>query len=393
MRIPIAKPLFDENEMKAVLEPLKSGWVSQGPKVEEFESVFKNYVGTRYGSTTNSGTAAIHLALLASGIGPNDEVVTSPFTCVAAVNPIEYIGAKPVFVDIDLNTFNIDVLKIEEAISEHTKAIVIVHFFGLCVDMDPVLEIARKYHLIVIEDVALALGAFYKKRHAGTFGDAAAFSFHPRKMITTGEGGMVVTNDGIIDQKVKILRNYGASIPAWQRHCGKLHKLPEYHYLGFNYKMTDIQASIGIMQMQKLTIILEKKARIAKQYDKALNSIEWLITPVEPSDYIHAYQSYVCLFNPDDAIHNLSKLEWAAQMRNKFMEYLNKKGIATVAGAQAIHTISYYKAKYGFDKFAFPNSLIADELSIALPIYPQLSDAEQEYIIECIKSFRIQGDK
>lgn len=389
MRIPIAKPMFDENEMRVILEPLKSGWISQGPAVQEFENVFKSYVGTRYASAVSSGTAALHLALLASGVQPGDEVITSPFTCVATVNPIEYVNAKPVFVDIDLKTFNINVSEIEKIISHRTKAIIPVHLFGLCADMGPLIEIARKHNVIVIEDAALALGSFYRGQHAGTFGTATIFSFHPRKMITTGEGGMVVTNDEEIDRRIKVLRNYGASISAWQRHREKLHTLPEYHYLGFNYKMTDIQASLGIMQMQKLQSILEKRRRIAERYTEELNSLGWLIVPEEPPGYVHAYQSYVCLFNPDDTIHNPDRLEWAYQIRNRLMNFLYEKGIATVQGAQAIHIVSYYKEKYGFNEFDFPNALIADKLSIALPIYPQLSDEEQMYVIKSLKSFRI----
>jgi dTDP-4-amino-4,6-dideoxygalactose transaminase len=391
MRIPIAKPMFDDNEMRAILEPLKSGWVSQGPIVQEFENIFKSYVGTQYASAVSSGTAALHLALLACGVQPGDEVITSPFTCVATVNPIEYIGARPVFVDIDLKTFNIDASRVEEAINHRTKAIIAVHLFGLCADMDSLKEIAFKHNLVLIEDAALALGSFYKGQHAGSFGTAAIFSFHPRKMITTGEGGMVVTNNEEIDHKIKELRNYGASISAWHRHHGKLYTLPEYHHLGFNYKMTDIQASLGIAQMQKLESILKTRRRIAERYAEELSSIEWLVVPAEPPGYVHAYQSYVCLFNPDSALHNPESLESAHQLRNKLMDFLYEKGITTVQGAQAIHTVSYYKRKYGFSELDFPNALMADKLSIALPIYPQLSDQEQTYIIENLKSFRISG--
>ena len=191
---------------KAILETLESGWIMQGPKVQEFERVVGEYVGGKFAKATSSGTTALHLALIACGIGRGDEVILPPFTCVASVNPVEYVGAKPVFVDINLKTFNIDVSKIEEAITENTKAIMPVHLFGLCADMDPILRLAKKCDLKIIEDAALALGAFYKGKHAGTFGDAGCFSFHPRKMITTGEGGMTITNHMETAEMVEVLR-------------------------------------------------------------------------------------------------------------------------------------------------------------------------------------------
>jgi perosamine synthetase len=264
MKIPVAKPLFDENEKKAILETLESGWVMQGPKVQEFERAVSEYVSGKFAKATSSGTAALHLALVACGIGRGDEVILPPFTCVASANPVEYIGAKPVFVDIDLKTFNIDVPKIEEAITESTKAIMPVHLFGLCADMGPIVRLAKEYDLKIIEDAALALGAFYKGKHAGTFGDTGCFSFHPRKMITTGEGGMIITNHAEITEMVEVLRNYGAAISAWQRHHGQFHVLPKYHVLGYNYKMTDIQASIGVEQMKKLPLLLNARKRLAR---------------------------------------------------------------------------------------------------------------------------------
>lgn len=391
MKIPIAKPSFDENEMQAILEPIKTGWVSQGPKVEEFENVFKAYIGTRYACAVNSGTTGLHLALLASGIGSGEEVITSPFACVACANPVEYVGAKPVFVDIDLETLCIDPSKIEKAINGRTRAIIPVHLFGLAADMDPILRIANKHRLKVIEDAALGLGAFYKGKHVGRFGDASSFSFHPRKMITTGEGGMVASNDENIDKQVKVLRNYGASLSAWDRHREDFHVLPTYNVLGFNYKMSDIHASLGVVQMGKLAGILERRREIAKRYDQELSNVKWLIVPKEPAGYTHAYQSYVCLFNPGDVLNNRDpdRLDRAYEKRNQFVAWLAQKGIATAAGARSIHHITYYKEKYGFDDTYFPNALIAEMLSIALPIYPQLSDDEQKYVIMNIKGFDV----
>ena len=390
MRIPIAKPAFDCREIESVIQSIKSGWISQGPKAQEFEARFSAYVGTSYASSVNSGTAALHVAMIACGIRPGDEVITSAFTCCAGVNPIEYIHAKPVLVDIDLATFSLDPRQVEEAISDRTKAIIPVHLFGLSVDMNPIMRIARKHRLKVIEDGALGLGAYYRGRHIGGFGNAGIFSFHPRKMITTAEGGMVVTNDEKIEKKVKILRNYGASVSAWERHHNGVHVLPSYEVLGFNYKMSDIHASLGVVQIQKIPTILERRRQLAERYDKDLSSLDWLMTPTEPPGHRHGYQSYVCLFNPRDVVHKqqLSSIKSTHRQRNDFIEYLAQRGIATVGGAQAMSRVAYYKRKYALDEAAFPNALTAELLSVALPIYPELSDEKQRYITRSIQAFR-----
>jgi perosamine synthetase len=389
MKIPIAKPLFDENEKRAILETLESGWVMQGPKVQEFERVVSEYVGGKFGKATSSGTAALHLALIACGIGRGDEVILPPFTCVASANPVEYVGAKPVFVDIDLKTFNIDVSKIEEAITENTKAIMPVHLFGLCADMGPILRLAKKYGLKIIEDAALALGAFYKGKHAGTFGDVGCFSFHPRKMITTGEGGMIITNHAETTEMVEVLRNYGAATSAWQRHHDRFHVLPKYHVLGYNYKMTDLQASIGVEQMKKLPLLLNARKRLAETYDQKISDIYWLRVPQVPKGCMHAYQSYVCLFAPNCVDQITLKMDYVVRLhkaRDRLMNKLAEKGITTVQGAQAIHATDYYRKKYHLREADFAQAWIADRLSIALPLLPQMSEQEQEYVIGIIKS-------
>jgi perosamine synthetase len=391
MRIPITKPFFDENEEQAIRVPLRSGWVMQGTKVQEFENIVSNYTGAKYARATSSGSAALHLSLLVCGINPGDEVIVSPFTCVATVNPIEYIGAKPVFVDINPETFNIDVSKIEEAITKNTKAIILVHLFGLCADMNPIMKLARKYKLKIIEDAVLALGAFYRGRHAGSFGDTGCFSFHPRKLITTGEGGMIITNNKKIAHHIEIMRNYGASTSALQRHQKKFYILPEYNLLGYNYKMTDLQASIGVKQMEKLKFILKKRKQLAKIYDQELKDLEWLTIPKVPKGYVHAYTSYVCLFTPSKLardIINLKQLQFMHRKRNEFMRKLDEKGIATVSGNPAVHTVRYYKSKYRLKEGDFPVSLMASKLSITLPLYPQMNREEQYYVINSIKNFK-----
>jgi len=264
MIIPITKPYFTKNEVEAVKKVIESGWVVQGPKVKEFEEKFAKFVGAKYAIAVNSCTAALHLSLSASGIGPNDEVIVPAFTFIATANVVEYLGAKPVFVDIDPKTFNINPLKIEEKINKKTKAIIPVHLFGLSADMEPILKIARKYKLKVIEDAACGLGTLYKGKHVGTFGETGCFSFHPRKAISCGEGGMITTNSKKHNEILRSLRDHGASMSDLARHQKGLPMLPEYNLLGFNYRMSDIEAAILIEQMKKVNWILKERRKRAE---------------------------------------------------------------------------------------------------------------------------------
>ena len=262
MKIPITKPFFGQEDFEAVQEPLSTGWVVQGPKVKGFEEAVSTFTKAGYARATTSCTTALHLSLIAAGVGPGDEVILPAFTFIASANVIEYVGAKTVFVDIDLETFNMDVSKIEGAITNRTKAIMPVHLFGLCADMGPIMDVAARYRLQVIEDAACAIGSYYKGNHAGTIGTAGCLSFHPRKSITTGEGGMVLTNDSRIDHRVTILRDHGAEVSDLARHEGKGLLLPEYNVLGYNYRMTDLQGALGISQLSKLPYILEQKKKV-----------------------------------------------------------------------------------------------------------------------------------
>ncbi|MBA7489527.1 GDP-perosamine synthase [subsurface metagenome] len=387
MKIPITKPFFDENEKKAILEPLESGWVVQGPKVAEFENKIKEFTGAKFAKATSSCTTALHLALIACNVSCGDDVILPSFTYIATANAVEYVKAKPVFVDIDLRTYTIDINQVERLITEKTKAIIPVQLFGLSADMNVVLKLAERYNLRVIEDAACAMGAFYRGKHAGTMGNAGCLSFHPRKSITTGEGGMVLTNNQEIAQKVESIRNHGASVSDLQRHKRAGYLLPEYNILGFNYRMTDFQGAIGVEQIKKLKKILVQKRVLAQRYDEQLEDLEWLMTPYIPPKQIHGYQSYVCLLKPDNFTEkiDLATLSSLHQKRNDLMGRLEEKGIATRQGTHAVHTLGYYKSKYGVRDRDFPKSLIADNLSIALPLYPQMTDTEQEYVIEQIK--------
>jgi dTDP-4-amino-4,6-dideoxygalactose transaminase len=379
MRIPIARPYFDDREKRALAAVLDSGWIVQGPKVAEFEKSVCAYSGARYAKATTSCTTALHLALVACGVGPGDEVIMPSFTYIATANAVEYVGAKPVFVDIDLKTFNIDASQIRARISKKTKAIMPVHLFGLCADMGPILRLAKERGLKIIEDAACALGGWYKSRHAGTIGDCGCLSFHPRKSITTGEGGMLLTNSREIADKVEGLRNHGAEVSDLARHKKGGHLLPEFNMLGFNYRMTEFQAAIGIEQMNKFPRILEAKMGLAGFYND--NLPDFLTPPAVPDGYSHGYQAYVCLFRSKKQ----SSLKKQNEERNSMMSALEKEGISTRQGTHAVHALGYYKRKYGIAGTDLPNSLKAEYLSIALPLYMGMSRAEQEHIIGRIK--------
>ena len=252
MQVPITKPFFDEAEKEAIQGPLETGWVVQGPNVHKFEELFAQYTGSRFALATSSCTTALHMALAALGIGPGDEVIVPAFTFIASANVVEYQGARPVFFDIDLDTFKVDVTQIESAVSDRTKAIMPVSLFGLSVDMDPILGIAGKHSLSVVEDAACAIGSLYKGRHAGTLADIGCFSLHPRKVITTGEGGMLTTHNQELAELMEAMRSHGGTISDLERHKKGSFALPEHNVLGYNYRMTDLQGALGVTQMAKL---------------------------------------------------------------------------------------------------------------------------------------------
>lgn len=391
MQIPISKPFFDDCEEKKILEPVKSGWLVQGKYVNEFQKKFIDFTGSKYAHATTSCTTALHLSLIALGIKTGDKVLIPSFTYIATANAVEQTGAEVVFCDIDLRTFNIDENLIEDILKNDSqiKAIVPVHLFGLCANMPKIMEIAKKHNLKVIEDSACGVDAWIGNKHSGTFGDAGCFSFHPRKSITTGEGGMIITNDEILNNKIAQLKDHGASKSDMQRHKEGGSLLPEFNYAGFNYRMTDMQGALGVCQMEKLNYIMARKREIVKKYQKQLKNVDFLKLPETPEDYIHGYQSFVCLFTNGENLKNISKekIDQINLNRNKFMEDLEKLGISTRQGTHAVHTLEFYKSKYNLKNEEFINSYAADRLSVALPLYPQMSNEEINYIIYMIKSY------
>ena len=384
MKIPITKPFFGPEEKQAVQIPLEKGWVIQGAFVRKFEEKFSAFTGARFSIATTSCTTALHIAVAALGLKLGDEVIVPAFTWISTPNVVEYMGAKPIFCDINLNTFNINPNQIETLITPRTVGIIPVHLFGLCAEMNPILEIAKKHHLWVIEDAACAFGAFYHGRHSGTFGELACFSFHPRKSITTGEGGMITTAQPEIDRLSRILRDHGASQGDFDPEAMKsAFLLGDYNYLGYNYRMTDIQGALGCAQMERAKWILEERSKRAHFYNEMLKDAEWLELPEVPNGYIHGYQAYVCLFRPEEPM--LKNVDPLHRQRNNLMNRLEEKGIATRQGTHAPVIQGFYAGKYHFRAEEFPNAFLADKLSLALPLYPQLTEAEQAFVIDELK--------
>jgi len=322
----------------------------------------------------------LHVAASALGLAPGQEVIIPAFTWVATANIVEYMGARPVFCDISLNTYNIDVEQIPACITKSTVGIIPVHLFGLCAEMGPILELTGKNHLWVLEDAACAFGARYQGKHAGLFGDAGCFSFHPRKAITTGEGGMITTSSPELEKLCRILRDHGASRTDLDRHHAQASfLLADFDHLGYNYRMTDIQGALGCVQMERSTWILKERTRLARLYDEMLAGLDWLRRPEVPQGYEHGFQAYVCLFQPEEpTLNNADKLN---RQRNELMARLEKRGVATRQGTHAPVILGYYAKKYGLKSEEFPNSYLADRLTLTLPLYPQMKEEEQALVV------------
>lgn len=384
MNIPITKVVFGEEERRAVQQPLETGWVVQGPQVESFEKKFARFTGSPHAIACTSCTAALHMSLAALDIQPGQEVIVPAFTWISTANVIEYLGATPVFVDIDLETYNIDPDAFEAAITPRTRAVIPVHLFGLSADMDPILEISEANDLLVVEDAACGFGSFYHGTHVGTFGDFGCFSFHPRKAITSGEGGMVVTSEDDRAALCRTLRNHGASRSDLSGHEEELgFLLSTYDHLGYNYRMTDLQGAVANVQMDRADWILNHRIERAARYHDLLQDLPWLETPYVPTNCRHTYQSYVCLFTPEPpSLDNLDRLHG---QRNELMRKLDQRGIATRQGTHAVTLQGYYQQTYALNDRDYPNALIADRLTISLPLYPQMTDEEQDYVVSNLR--------
>lgn len=390
MNIPITKTIFGDEEKEAIVKPLETGWVVQGPNVAKFQNMFADFTGSKYAHAASNCTTALHLGLEAMDITKGDKVIVPSFTYVASANAVEYTGAEVVFCDIDLKTFNIDETKLEEIIKKDSsiKGIMPVNLFGLCANMPYIMELAKKYNLKVIEDSACGFDGWIGDKHSGTFGDCGCFSFHPRKSICTGEGGMLITDDEDIANKVSQLKDHGASKSDLQRHKEKGGSLlPDFTMRGYNYRMTDMQGALGVCQMDRKEYIMNGRREVASKYDEVLKDISQLVSPYIPENYKHGYQSYVCIFTDGEDISNLTKeqIDRINIKRNIFMEKLEEMTIATRQGTHAVHTLGYYKNKNNFKDEDFLMSYAADRLSIALPLYAGMTNEEFDYVISNIK--------
>ncbi len=385
MRVPITRPWFDDAEREALVGPLETGWVVQGPNVAEFERRFAEYSGAAEAVACTSCTTGLHLALAALGVGPGDEVLVPSFTWVASANVVLHCGATPVLCDVSLRTFNLDLEDAERRITPRTKALLPVHLFGMPVDMGPLQGLAKDRRLGVVEDAACGLGARWQGTHVGHIGDAGAFSFHPRKAITTGEGGMVLTNDPERATLLRSLRDHGSSVSDLKRHQGKAaFLLAEFNVLGFNYRMTDFQGALGVAQMGKVEAIQARRAALAARYDALLADLEWLRAPQVPAGDTHGYQSYVCLFAPETP--SMANVERLFERRNRMMLAMEADGVSTRQGTHAVHGLGYYRERFGYDPGNLPNAWMAEHLSLALPLYPTMTDAEQDYVVDRLKA-------
>jgi perosamine synthetase len=392
MKIPIARTSLTEGEINSVLEPLRSGWLVQGPKVHEFEEKWSAFTGAQHSVAVTSCTTALHLSLAALDIQPGDEVIVPAFTWISTANVVEHLGATVVFCDIDLNTFNINPALIESKVTPRTKAILPVHLFGLAADMVVIASIAKKYNLKVVEDAACGFGARYNGQHVGNFGDTGCFSFHPRKAITTGEGGMITTNHAALAERLRRLRDHGAAMSDLQRHMGaRPYLLSDHPDAGYNQRMTDLQAALGSAQMSRANDIVRERQSLAARYDQGLADLEWLQTPAKPKAYAHGYQSYPCLFLPDRAktaakTGDVNEVKVINELRNAWMDQLQYAGISTRPATHAVHMLSFYEQKYSLSPERFPNAFAANDCSISLPLFHGMTEAEQDYVIHHVKS-------
>lgn len=371
MNIPFAPPYITEDELNAVIEVLKSGWLSMGYKTLEFENNFAEYMGSKHAVATNSCTSALFLSLKALGIKQGDEVITTPFTFVATANTIVHCGAKPVFVDINERTYNIDPEKIEENVTEKTKAVVVVHYGGQPVDMKKIMKIAKEYELNVIEDAAHAAGSCYENgKKVGSLGNLTCFSFYATKPMTTGEGGMITLNDEKIADDLKILRLHGISKDAWKRYIDKENWYYEVVEAGYKCNPTDMNSVMGIEQLKKLDWMNKKRKEIAEFYNENLKDLEIILPYVNPK----IKSSY-----------HLYPIRLLSYDRNNFIKKMAEKGIGTSVHFIPLHLMPFYQKMFGCTRGDFPTAEKVFENIVSIAIYPQLTLEQLEYICNSIK--------
>lgn len=375
MKVPFYVPFIDEEEVNEVISAIKSNWLSKGPKSVEFENQFSKSVESPYAVALNSCTAGLHLSQLALGIGPGDEVITTPYTFAATANTILHCGAKPIFIDIEPATLNINAKLIEQAITPRTKAIIPVHFAGFPCDMDPILEIAQQRKLVVIEDAAHAVYTKYKNRPIGSIGDITCFSFYATKNLTTGEGGMITTRNEETANRVRVMSQHGMSRNAWNRYSGRGSWYYEVEEAGFKYNMTDLQAAMGLVQLKKLERMQKLRMQHARRYTELLSGCEELILPIETPENRHAWHLYPIRLD-------IKRLRIT---RDEMVERLSQAGIGCSVHFIPVPYHPVYQ-KLGYDLADYPETTKVYEAIFSLPLYPGLTGEQVQYVAQSVLS-------
>jgi perosamine synthetase len=372
MNIPLAKPYLGKEEAQLAYDTILTNWVTQGPRVAEFEEKFANYTGAKYAVALSNCTTALHLAMIVAGIGEGDEVICPSMSYIATANCIMYVGAEPVFAEVDPTTYNIDPADVVKKITSRTKAILIVHQIGMPADIDAFRAICDAHHLTLIEDAACAAGSSYKGKKIGAHSDLVCFSFHPRKVITTGDGGMITTGNESYYNRLKLLRQHGMSVNDRVRHESTKVIIEDHLEVGFNYRLTDIQAAVGIKQLERLDFIVDGRTKIAERYLHELADVKGIRLPQVPDACTTNWQSFSIYLLPDAGIE-----------RNDLMQKLLDVGVATRRGVMTSHRETAYKNS-GVD-YHLPVSEDAADRSIIIPLYIPMTDQEVGYVIEQFK--------
>jgi perosamine synthetase len=372
MKIPVAKPFLGKEEAQLAYDTILTNWVTQGPRVAEFEEKFATYVGSKYAVAVSNCTTALHLAMIVAGVGEGDEVICPSMSYIATANCIKYVNAKPVFAEVNPVTYNIDAGDVKKKITPKTKAILIVHQIGMPADIDAFRAICDEHNLILIEDAACAAGSAYKGKKIGSHSDLVCFSFHPRKVITTGDGGMVTTSNEEFYNRIKLLRQHGMSVNDRVRHLSDKVIIEDHLEVGFNYRMTDIQAAVGIKQLERLDGIIEERRKIAHRYQKELADLSMIRLPEEPEGFFTSYQSFSIYLKPECSLG-----------RNDVMQQMLDVGIATRRGVMTSHRESAYAEEC--KGLSLPMSEDASDRSIVLPLYVPMSNEEVSYVISHLR--------
>jgi UDP-4-amino-4,6-dideoxy-N-acetyl-beta-L-altrosamine transaminase len=371
--LPFALPTIEEDEIAEVVDTLRSGWITTGPKVKRFEAAFAEYVGAKHAVAVNSCTAALHIALTAAGIGPGDEVITSPLTFCSTANVVVHLGGTPVFADIGPD-LNIDPDEIVRRITPRTRALVPVHFSGQPCRMDEILSVAHQHELVIVEDAAHAAGAKYRDQMVGNIGDVTAFSFYAIKNMTTGEGGMITTDDDALAEQMRLLTLHGISRDAWKRYTSEGSWYYEVTCPGYKDNMTDIQAALGIHQLDKLERFLEVRAEYARMYDDAFAQIPEIQAPVVQDGVRHAWHLYVIQLD----------VERLTLDRAQFIEALRARNVGTSVHFIPVHLHPYYRERYGYKRGDLPNAERAYDRILSLPLYPRMSKGDVDYVVRAV---------